>query len=361
MEKIVNEIKGGTLRNVDDSKASGGFALEFSGGKNNRTTKIVGNKSSINLRDKMLEWGAFSEIYPDVDKLDSAGINAMCKTVKLVIDSQTCLKPGDTLEVLKSMYSLPDEKLSQMFIKRFNFGSSTVDALRSVYVNWVDHLESEVINYIETREKYITGKSEQSNDVKVLMKNWNAMDKYHGINSSSPILLYTSFPEIPYDLPWLRGTFTEGDIWDVYPLPFYWIVKGVSETLQLEKSIADFNYLGFCPRRPKYRLKKLFEFPLDKLHSATKALGGKVSDTGRYAKVMKMINSGSVKTPKFEVPELIRKKEPKLKNIQQKIKWHVEEIIEIYKSLHPHFKEVEKYYTDVAKQMSEIGIKMESL
>lgn len=361
MENIIREIKGGELGNVDDPKASGGFVMEFSGGKGIRTRKVVGNKSSDTVRDKMLEWGAFMEIYPDLEKLDTSGMKAMCKTVKLVIDSQNCLNPEDTLEILKTIYALPDEKLSQMFIRRFNFRESTKDALESIYVNWVDHLEKEVINYIQTREKYVAEKGGISNDVKVLMKNWNAVDKYYNISSSSPLLLYTRFPERPYDLPWLRGTFTEADVWGIYPLPFYWIVKGVPATLKLDKKLKKFTYLGFCPRRPKFRLSKLFEFPLEELHIATRALGGKVSNPGKYGKLVKLIEKGNIKVQTFAVPLIKRKKEPDMEKIQQKIKWYVEEIIEIYKHLNTHFKKVEKYYTDVAKKMSEIGIKIERL
>lgn len=362
MEDALKAVVQGGIDNVDDPERSGGISLAISGGKNRTTTKKIGNKASVKLRDKILEWGAFKEIYPDVDKLDSAGVHAMCKTVTLVIDSRTCLSPEHTLEVLKTMYNLPDEKLSQMFLRRFNFGETTVEALRSIYVNWVDHVESAVIEYIKTRNAYIkkNATKDHINDINVLYKNWNAIDKYYNIQSSSPILLYSSFPEIPYDLPWLRGAFTEGDVWDIYPLMFHWDVVGVKKTEKLEKEIRKFNYLGFCPRRPKYRLMKLFEFPLDSLYEATEALGGKATKN-KYHAVLKMIEeSGNLKTPQFNVPEITRKT-PEGEKIQQKIKWYVEEIIEVYKTLHPHFKDVEKYYTDIAQRMSKIGFKISEL
>lgn len=361
MEQAFTIIKKGGFNNVDDMKASGGFTLQFSGGKGKKTTHIVGNKTSVKLRDKILEWGAFKEIYPDIANLDDAGTKAMCNTVKLVMDSRICLNAEDTLEVLKIMYNLPDEKLSQMFIRRFNFGSSTIMALKSIYVNWVNHLETCVVNYTKARDAYIDKNNIKvnKNDVDKLHKNWNAIDNYYGINSSSPLLLYSSFPETPYILPWLRGTFTEDDVWDIYPEPFYWTVPGVSATATLEKAIKKFTYLGFCPRRPKYRLKKLFEFPLKELYEATVALGGKPKSKITYENILKMMPNMK-KPPVFEVPEIKRLLEPE-GNIKEKIKWYVERIINIYDKLKPHFKEVEKYYTDIAKKISEIGFKMEDL
>jgi hypothetical protein len=359
MEEALKSIKRGGLNNVDVAEASGGFALSFSGGSRGRSkTKIVGNKTSVKLRDKILEWGAFKEVYNDIEKLDTAGEEALCKTVKLVTDSQNCLDLDNTLSVLEMIYTLPDEKLSQMFIRRFNFADATKSALRSVYVNWVEYLETAIIEYVKARNSYIKG-SEKKNDVNKLQKNWEAIDSYYGINSSSPLLLYTSFPENPYVLPWLRGKYTESDVWDIYPRTFHWIVNGVPSTKKLDELISKFTYLGFCPRRPKYRLQKLFEFPLEELYEATKALGGKVPAT-KYKEILSLLGKKNT-APVFKVPEIPRKQPNSASSTKKQIQWYVERIIEIYKTLKPHFEAVEKYYSQIAKKMSSVGFKMESL
>lgn len=359
MDKALKSIKRGGLNNVDVAEASGGFALSFSGGSGGRSkTQIVGNKTAVKLRDKILEWGAFKEVYTDIEKLDTAGEAALCKTVKLVTDSQNCLDIDNTLSVLEMIYALPDEKLSQMFIRRFNFADATKKALRSIFVNWVEHLETAIIEYAKARNAYIKG-SEKKNDVNKLQKNWMAIDSYYGIDSSSPLLLYTSFPENPYVLPWLRGDYTESDVWDIYPLTFYWIVDGVQATKKLDDLIRKFTYLGFCPRRPKYRLQKLFEFPLEELYEATKALGGKVP-TSKYKEILSLLGN-KTSAPVFNVPEIPRKPPNSTGSTKKQIQWYVERIIEIYEILKPHFEAVEKYYSDVAKKMSSVGFKMEAL
>lgn len=358
MEEALKTIKRGGLDNVDDSETSGGFALSFSGGsKGHIKTKIVGNKVLIKLRDKILEWGAFKEVYQNIETLDKAGEDALCKTVKIITDSKTCLNLNNTLSVLKMIYLLPDEKLSQMFIRRFNFAEATQIALRSIYTNWVNHLETAIIEYAKARNLYIKG-SDKKNDVDELQKNWEAIDEYYGINSSSPLLLYTSFPENPYVLPWLRGIYTESDEWDICPLPFYWTVSGVQSTITLDKLVKKFTYLGFCPRRPKYRLEKLFEFPLEELYKATKDLGGKVPSV-HYKEIVSLLGQQTT-APVFRVPNIPRHLPPDL-DIKKQIKWYVEKIIEIYEILKPHFEAVEKYYLLIAKKMSSVGFKMESL
>jgi hypothetical protein len=365
MEQAFLDIKNGGLDTVDDHESNGGFTLSISGGKSKpKRTLIVGNKASSKLRNKILEWGAFKEMYPDIEKLDTVGLSSLCNTVKLVIDSKNCLSPEDTLEVLKMMYELPDEKLSHMFLRRFNFGAPTKTALKSIFVNWVHHLETAVVDYTKARDAYITKNKldDDPNNVKDLLKNWTALDNYYNIQSSSPILLYSSFPSKPYDLPWLRGAFVEIDVWDLYPRPFYWIVKGVPETIVLDKAVKKFTYLGFCPKRPKFRLQELFKFPLDELHKATKKLGGKLSSSTSYEKIVKLINKkGNLKTPVYTVPEIKKTNPPEDQDIRKQIKWYVEEILEIYKKLKPHFEEVEDYYTDIATRMGTIGISMEKL
>jgi hypothetical protein len=359
MEEALKSIKKGGLNNVDVAEASGGFALAFSGGSGGQSkTKIVGNKTSVKLRDKILEWGAFKEVYTDIEKLDTDGETALCKTVKLVTDSQNCLDLDNTLSVLEMIYGLSDEKLSQMFIQRFNFADATKSALRSVYVNWVEHLETAIIEYAKARNSYIK-ESEKKNDVDKLQKNWEAIDAYYGIKSSSPLLLYTSFPENPYVLPWLRGTYTESDVWDIYPQTFYWEVTGVQTTKKLDDLIRKFTYLGFCPRRPKYRLQKLFEFPLEELYEATKALGGKVPNT-KYQEILSLLEQ-KAPAPVFKVPEIPRKPLNSALSTKKQIQWYLERIIEIYETLKPHFEAVENYYSQIAKKMSSVGFKMEAL
>jgi hypothetical protein len=358
MEKALKSIKLGGLNNVDDATMNGGFALSFSGGSGGQIkTKIVGNKTSVKLRDKILEWGAFNEIYKDIETLDTAGEDALCRTVKLVTSSHNCLNIENTLNVLKMIYALSDEKLSQMFIRRFNFVDVATSALKSVFVNWVKYLENAVIEYAKARNKYIKGS--EKNDVNELQKNWAAIDAYYGIDSSSPLLLYTSFPEHPYVLPWLRSKYTESDVWDIQPLPFYWSVDDVPSTKKLNELVKKFTYLGFCPKRPKYRLQKLFEFPLEELFEATNDLGGKVPCT-QYKEILSLLGS-KTPPPVFKVPEIIRKHPNLDTNAKKQIQWYVENIIEIYEKLKPHFEEVEKYYSKIAKTMSSVGFKMERL
>jgi hypothetical protein len=359
MEEAIKSIKKGGINNVDVAEASGGFALSFSGGSNVRPkTKIVGNKTSVNLRDKILEWGAFKEVYTDIEKLDKFGEMALCKTVKLVTDSKNCLDLNNTLCVLKMIYALPDEKLSQMFIRRFDLAEATTSALRSVYVNWTDHLEIAIIEYAKVRNSYIKD-SEKKNDVHKLHTNWEAIDSYYGIKSSSPLLLYTSFPKSPYVLPWLRGAYTESDVWDIYPLAFTWTAQGVKTTKKLDALIHKFTYLGFCPRRPMYRLQKLFEFPLEELYEATEALGGKVPNN-KYKEILSLIGKKSL-PPVFNVPKIPRKQPNPSNTTKKQIEWHIEEILEIYDTLKPHFKAVENYYSQIAQNMSSVGFKMEAL
>jgi hypothetical protein len=357
MEAAMQEIMGGNLDNLDDMKASGGFPLQISGGKGRKKTVIVGNRTSVCMRDKILEWGTFNEMYPDMGRLGDSGEKSLCNTVKLIISSQSCMDLSSTLEILKITYDMPDKQMAQLFIRRFKFSAATIDTLRAIYSNWSDYLESAVIAYDHARadyiEKYQTADS--PNDIALLTQNWSAVDKYYHINSSKPILLFSQFPNRPYDLPWLRGAFTEGDEWDVMPSLFNWKVNGVPEVDSLVKYLTSFVYLGFCPKRPKYRLTQLLTFPIDQLRDAIVALGGDPPES--HSKVLNLLGT-TIPHPTYELDPIPRPEPPTHKLQCDSIHWYVGQILAIYKAMTPHFRKVENYYTKISKKMSKIGFEL---
>lgn len=348
-------IKKGGMSNLDDIKISGGVRLAIAGSPD----MVVGNQASLTIRDKILEWGAFREVYNDIDKLDDAGTETMCKIVRTVLDSHHCMGADDTLEILRETYQLPEKKMCQMFLKKFDFSNSVKIALRTIFSIWVKHLENLIKMYSDLRNNYIIKNPHAGNinDIKILMKKWKAIDKYYGIHTSSFLLLYTNFPQIPYDLPWLRGKFTEDDTWDIHPATFEWNISGIPIIKTLEDELKKFVYLGFCPKRPKYRMTKLFEFPVVQLYDAIEALGGRIFPE-KYEEVATMIANIKVPKPDFIIPSIVKEPEPDKADTRKKIKWYVEKILEIYISLKPYFVQVEEYYIKIATKLSAVGFQM---
>lgn len=369
MNKALDMLVHGGMNNLDDYKKSGGITLSFSGGTNNKKTYIVGNKASIKIRDKILEWGAFKELYPD--KLGNAGTSALCKVAARILYHTESLDLDQTLETLRITYKLPDVKLSQMILRRFNLGEVTKNSIHSIFVNWAKYLEKSILKYAEIRNAYIDHNqthnqngNNEVNNIKDLLKNWSVIDKYYDIETSSPLLLYSHFPKKPYDLPWLRGAFIEDDLWDIYPNKFHWIITGVPETELLQNTLTNSNflYLGFCPRAPKERLRRLFSFPIEELHAATKALGGDIDTTPLpLPEIITMINQSGPRAPtSFEPPTILRELEPD-GDVEHKVKWYVEKFIDIYLKMKPHFESIETYYVNLAKNLSLVGFKLENI
>lgn len=360
-------LKRGGLSNVHDYNAHGGFGLSFGRGSTKRTY-IVGNKTSVALRSKILEWDAFNEMYPD--ELSDEGIAALCDTVNRIIDGRISVDLPSTLEILRATYKMDDVQISQTLLRRLNFGEFTKVALQTIFENWMRCLERLVIDYSKTRNEYIkkTGAQDIANDIEALSAKWTALDKYYEINSSSPILLYSYFPNRPYDLPWLRGTYVEDDVWDIKIPEFHWTVSGIKETDEFYQALtrSGFAYLGFCPRAPKQRLMRLLAFPADALAAATKALGG--SDRSNRVSLeslcARMRESQTLDAdgnhPVFAPPNMKRLPEPNGTTVSL-VKWYVTQFIDIYMQLKLHFESIENYYVELARKLRKIGSILEKI
>ena len=361
MDNAMDELKRGGLDRVDDYSQNGGEAMSFSGGKDKMRTFIVGTKVAVKLRDNILEWGAFKETYNGSDsELGASGIKALCNVARIILNNKNDLELDATLEVLRATYKLSNEKLCQVLTRRFDFGEPTKTALKSIFMNWRRHLEYSVINYSDARNRHIDEHPESGtkNNLGALYKNWMAIDQYYNIESSSHLLLYSKFPARPYDIPWLRGEFTEDDVWDIHPAEFHWTISDIPETNLLIRALnaSDFTYLGFCPKAPKTRLLKLFSFPIEELYNATKALGGKVGTSSGLS----IVTIRPDTQPTFAPPIIKREVEPS-GNAVDMVEWYIDQFIKIYMTMKPHFEAVERYYVGMARKLSDIGFKLENM
>jgi hypothetical protein len=355
-------IRGG-LNNVDDYRLYGGEPVAISGGDGQTTTYIAGNKPSIILRNKLLEWETFKEVHPD-----NSDTRALCNTANIILDGRQALELDDTLEILRATYRMSDMQLSRTLTRRLDFGEFTKRALKSIFNNWMKYIEKLVVEYINVRNKYIakTGVADVPNDMAALKKNWKALDHYYGINSSAPVLLYSNFPERPYDLPWLRGEFVEDDVWDILPDEFHWAIAGVPATNKFHKALQDANfiYLGFCPKAPKQRLLRLFKFPIEELLLSIKALdpASKSANDITISDLARMINDthASGNPLRLEPPSVRREPEPGGDDAVL-VRWYIDQFVQIYMTMRPHFEQIEKYYTDLAKKLGQLSIKLEGM
>ena len=359
---IFDLLVSGGLQNVDDYKLHGGVAISISGGDGKIRKYVAGNKHSVTLRSKVLEWGTFKDMYKN--ELDEAGIKVLCDTANLIMDGRKSLNIEDTLEILRAMYKLDDNHLFRVMARRLDFGEFTKTALKSLFKNWAGYVEKLVVQYIEVRNTYIekNKSGDVPNDMDALAKNWRAIDQYYGIDSSAPVLLYSHFPDRPYNLPWLRGEFVDEDVWDIIPEKVHWDVAGTPATTSFWKALSKsgFVYLGFCPKAPKVRLLSLFKFPVDDLLEAIKALGGSPASPISLAELSSMVCGGPKPDANFIIPEIARGVEPDLDNVA-KVKWYLDQFVQMYVASKPHFEKIEKYYTGLAEFLGSVSIKLDKL
>lgn len=315
----------GGLENTDDEES-----INING-----TDYIFTNKFKSMLRDSILDWGTFLEIYND--SLDNENvlnhINKLFKLKKNNIDV-------NSLKIVKDLYNKPDEYHIVSMLNQFMMYEPVSISVRALFMNIKLHFEQVFEKFIILRNEYIKNNKlkVKINDWDKLTKKWNHENKTKDLNSSSVILLFMNPPQgiksgIHYKIP------------------------GKEKLIdQLRDDIKVFNYPGFCPKVPYKRLYKLLNFPINGFSNLIKELDNNVI-LPNYKSIEKDISNilNSLPKPPKVKNKIKREKIPKKNNELELIKWYVTEILQLRKRLLPYGEKYEKYYIDSAKVIMKVN------
>lgn len=349
---ILGGVEHQDSKNDKDSDTLNEFdtGLQSQSKKHKHKIFNIGNQTEYKYMDKSAEL----EEYLNVETQDTDNV-LVCGVMKSILNSTACLNLQESIIIINGYLDLGGAELAEVFIDKYDLKYIFVESAQALFKTWVMYIEKLMVMYINYRNAYIQKhklqKTDSMNHMDELYENWMAIDKYYKIETSSPVLLYANFPSIPYDLPWLRQLYTEDDIWEVKPTPIHLSISKLPQTKKLEDAIKNFTYLGFCPRRPLYRLQKLFEFPIEELILSIDALSQKKykSQIPEYCRIFDSIKNYE----EFPVIDIEFKKE-KLPDTSDKIylRSGIQELISRLAQLHPYFKSVENYYEELSKIMS---------
>lgn len=299
---------------------------------------IVSDKFKALLRDSFVNWGTFLEIYkksiPDSVLFD--------QVIKLLDVKETENLRDVMLPLVKKIYSLPAESHMASMLKQFMLYEPVSIALHAVFTTIKTHYESLVEKFIIARNRYITFNKlrDKPNDLDELIKYWADLNNQYDLDTSSLLLLFINPP---------KGLKSQ----------LHFSVSGTpSKAIEAFKSaVKKFKYAGFCPKVPQERVAKLLEFPVTEVVAAIKSLDPSAKFPN-YAKLEKIIEERLQTAPKKPVIEDKYTRESPPADIKDKIelvKWYVDEILSLRKSLLPYGKAYEEYYFNHAKILVELN------
>jgi hypothetical protein len=361
--------------------------------KINDITYIINDKFIVFLRDTVLNWETFLEIY-DTNEDICLLFDQAVKLLDLK-DNQHLRK--DILLTLKSVYELPAEAHLTCMLKQYVSHESLSIVIYNIFMLIKTHYEKIVIKFIELRNKYLDSIKEgykkdkkgiekdkdkkgiekdkdkkdtkkektkkgiekdkdkkdkdkkdgsyKKNDIDKLLKVWLDLDQQYDIQSSSIILLFLN--------PKLKDINIKLDNNKIH-----WTMPKIS-TKKLTDSIKKFHYKGFCKRVPKQRLEALLAFPLNEFITIIQQLEDKLGQTKtefpKYNTIEKQISALLAPLKKPEIPKMDnlkpRKKPPSTDSLIERGKFYIKEIIDLRKKLLPYGIKYEEYYNTLAERL----------
>ena len=306
---------------------------------------LITNKMRSSIRDSMIDWGTFLEIYegqPDEEKLFGQVIGL------LNVKGDTGLKKV-IAPLCEKIYGLSDDAHLNSMIKQYFSYEPMSLAMRNLFMLIKCHYETIVWTYVRARNKHIETKitkkndeKNEKNDIEKIKSTWHELNNKHNLNSSSETLLFLNPP-------------------DEFKIMLNIEIKGVDPSTAtkiktLSNAINEFHYDGFCQKVPWLRLKSLLKFPVEKFAAAIKALDSSVK-LPDYDKLEKTISDAlrgvNVKKPTSNKSQPRKKIPSNLKGLD-KVKWCMKQIFELRKRLLEKGEQYEKYYVDHAKEIIKI-------
>lgn len=317
------------------------------------TTYIVSDKFKVMLRDSIIDWGTFLEVYNDNVEYRTM----FDQIVKLLNIKENSTLHDMMLPLVKKIYHLPASAHIASMLRQFMIYEPMSIAIHATFNHIKHHYEYIVEKFVEIRNNYIKNNKLKANinDWKKLIKRWNDANEENDLDSSSIILLFLNPP---------KGLKSKLHI----------KVPGI-DTGSLKKALTQFQYPGFCPKVPHQRLIRLLKFPINQFVKVIKQMDPsfKFPNYGKIEKEMAEILKSMSKKP--EVPDIKGRESPpedlvkasKLNLPGDKLsdaeniarvnlaKWYVRKILEFRKQLTNSGKAYEKYYEENARRINDIN------
>lgn len=351
------------------------------------TNYVFNDKFKTMLRDNILDWSYFLEVYHD--NIDNALLFDEIVKLLNVKDARNDDLRASMLPLVKQIYDLPPEAHVICMMKQYEIYEPISIAIHNLFNILKHHFENIIRVFIDERNKFLTenkhftGKLNPSLDA--LLEEWQSINTLHELDSSSVALLFLNWPKKLVNVEQTADNTVQ------FALKFNAKAKQIARNNtrnntpdadqnadesadqntvlhaaeQLERAVSKFKYQGFCARVPRERLVALLTFPLNEFVLAINTMNPEIKFPN-YKRIERLIEdeivikSASVKKPSAAINDVKIEREKFNKNIMQgsdtdAIKWHITKILEYRRDLLPIGKKYEEYYIAVARIVNSIA------
>lgn len=375
MDSRLKEVIGGVYNVGGNTQqtmwVSGGFTYGLSKKLNHIENQvIIGNIAKNFVKDKILTWETFKNIYYEKRLLDPIYYEKFIDVLNNIFPLPIYTNDDNELLFLVSqIYKANDDEIINALIKMVNIHESFKNAIRYLFMSYKMYLENLIELCVNLREEYIAKENLTENVVnnfENLIQIWNKIDIDNNIDTSSPILFF-NFPKhvkMEETIPKIR--------WDIKGAKIN--INKLVEKFLKQININDFQYPGYCPHVAVKRLLQLLKFPTGELLDIIYMLSVELKHN-KYLK-LKFSCDGIIKAIhniKPDIPKITqntmkqkfkRKKMPGMSKfpskytISNKIKLfesYVDVFIELYKTMIPYLVKKEKFISDVSIKINLIS------
>lgn len=341
----------------------------FTGGfdKNSNYNKYsirVGNAANDFIKNKLIEWKSFNDVYKDKKHVDY--YESLINMVNMIVPVPTYITNETKLWMnVNSIYNMEDEQILNIIANSSNIYRPIKIALRHLFMIYKMYIELLLQTYVSLRNKYIQTHNlkDKKQNFDKLCANWNIIDADNNLQSSSPMLLL-NFPPNNFSVDSNIETIS-------------WTIHNKKIQKQIDKFLHDmkkskFGYIGYCPHAIPERFAEIIKFPLYSLIEVIYELSPNHINVDKCNNVVKCIHDAeksiadvkNIKFTKFKKKKIKYCKFPKSKSRDVKIKIFTEYIdgfLDLYKNVKIHIEEHEKKVSTLVKKISVISDEIEKL
>jgi hypothetical protein len=153
---------------------------------------VFGEKFKAMLRDSLIDWGTFLEIY-NKNTPDDVAFEQICRLLN-VRDNQNV--KDIMLPIIKKIYALPSEMHLISMMRQFMIYEPVSIVIYSLFTSLKIHFEDIVRLFVEVRNEFIDRMKLDGykNNWDKLLEEWRELDVNYELGSSSVVLLFLNPP-----------------------------------------------------------------------------------------------------------------------------------------------------------------------
>lgn len=226
--------------------------------KENVCLQCIGNDVDDNIKNFIISWRVFCKYHSPGDSNYTIELNDCMNTI---LRTSHTLNADEWCEIVHRLVNLSPQDFSKFINKVLGASDKLKNITKLLFTTWRLMIETFFIEFLKLRNELIVKKNKAAqkkgdlakNDLGDLKKKWAHANTRFSIDTSSHIIYFSTANGYKYKLA-----------------PH--ILTGHTETKILFDKLNKYSYLGFCIKKPLFRLSKLLEFPLSELFGAIIAI-----------------------------------------------------------------------------------------